>query len=193
MEKFKFFNELKFTRDDKTGYYLNSTIRKRMHRYVWEFYNGEIPKGMHIHHIDHDKSNNDIRNLQMIDASTHTRMHANMNVEKNYKKMVENLNNIRDKASEWHKSEQGRDWHKEHYSKSLAKVHEVIRELSCNYCGKKYKTKGLGTSKFCSNNCKSKNRRSLGLDNVERTCITCGIKFTTNKYSKTKRCRRSCC
>ena len=41
-EKYQYFNGLKFTRDDKTGYYLNSTIRKRMHRYVWEFYNGQI-------------------------------------------------------------------------------------------------------------------------------------------------------
>ena len=57
--KFAYFNGLKFTRDDKTGYYLNSTIRKRLHRCVWEYYNGEIPKGYHIHHKDNDKSNND--------------------------------------------------------------------------------------------------------------------------------------
>ena len=57
--KYQYFNGLKFTRDDKTGYYLNSTIEKRMHRYVWEFYNGPIPKGYDIHHKDEDKANNE--------------------------------------------------------------------------------------------------------------------------------------
>ena len=56
------FNGIKFTKDDKTGYYLNSSIRKRLHRYVWELHYGEIPEGYHIHHIDFDKSNI-IRNL----------------------------------------------------------------------------------------------------------------------------------
>ena len=57
------FNGIKFTKDDKTGYYLNSSIRKRLHRYVWELHYGEIPEGYHIHHIDFDKSNNDISNF----------------------------------------------------------------------------------------------------------------------------------
>ena len=34
------FNGIKFTKDDKTGYYLNSSIRKRLHRYVWELHYG---------------------------------------------------------------------------------------------------------------------------------------------------------
>ena len=56
-EKFQFFDGRKFTRDEKTGYYLCSTkdligSRKRMHVYVWEYYNGLVPEGYHIHHID---------------------------------------------------------------------------------------------------------------------------------------------
>ena len=63
------YDGLKFCRDDKTGYYLNSTIRKRLHRYVWEKERGEIPEGYHIHHIDKNKANNDISNLALISAS----------------------------------------------------------------------------------------------------------------------------
>ena len=55
VEKYIYFNNIKFTRDNKTGYYLNSTIRKRLHRYVWEFYNGDIEKGFDIHHKDLNK------------------------------------------------------------------------------------------------------------------------------------------
>ena len=44
MEKYQYYNGLKFTRDEKTGYYLNATNRIRMHRYVWECINGPIPE-----------------------------------------------------------------------------------------------------------------------------------------------------
>jgi sugar lactone lactonase YvrE len=71
MQKYQHFNGIKFTRDEKTGYYLNSTIRKRLHRYVWEFYNGKIPEGYQIHHKDKDKSNNDISNLELMPFSAH--------------------------------------------------------------------------------------------------------------------------
>ena len=66
------YNGLKFNRDDKTGYYLSTTNvngkRKRLHRYVWECNYGEIPKGYHIHHIDENKGNNSIENLELIKA-----------------------------------------------------------------------------------------------------------------------------
>lgn len=34
--KYQEYNGVIFCRDEKTGYYLNSTLRVRMHRYVWE-------------------------------------------------------------------------------------------------------------------------------------------------------------
>ncbi|RTK92974.1 MAG: HNH endonuclease, partial [Neisseriaceae bacterium] len=58
MEKIKYFNHIRFTLDNQSGYYLSA--RKingkqiRMHRYIWEFFNGIIPDGFCIHHIDHD-------------------------------------------------------------------------------------------------------------------------------------------
>lgn len=36
------------------------------HRFVYECFYGEIPEGMQIHHIDHDKQNNALDNLQMV-------------------------------------------------------------------------------------------------------------------------------
>ena len=73
--KHQFFNGIKFTRDERTGYYLNSTIRKRMHRYVWEFYNGTIPKGYEIHHKDRNKANNSISNLEIMQKGKHSSLH----------------------------------------------------------------------------------------------------------------------
>lgn len=42
-----------------------------LHRLVWEDHFGEIPKGFHIHHIDGDKTNNEVSNLEMISAHEH--------------------------------------------------------------------------------------------------------------------------
>jgi hypothetical protein len=60
-----------------TGYYeLTSGDRTPMHIYVWNYFNGEIEKGMEIHHIDFDKSNNEISNLMMLSKSDHTKLHS---------------------------------------------------------------------------------------------------------------------
>lgn len=60
-----------------TGYYgLTTNKRTLMHRYVWEKINGEIPKGWDIHHIDNDKSNNDISNLECLPKAEHTRKYS---------------------------------------------------------------------------------------------------------------------
>jgi hypothetical protein len=40
--------------------------RKRRPRVVWENYNGELPKGYVIYHIDGDKNNDHISNLEAI-------------------------------------------------------------------------------------------------------------------------------
>lgn len=45
------------------------------HIYVWEQVNGKKPKGYVIHHIDEDKSNNDISNLKMMTISEHAKLH----------------------------------------------------------------------------------------------------------------------
>jgi hypothetical protein len=46
------------------------------HNIIWEQYYGEIPKGMQVHHIDHNKLNNDISNLKLVDSLTHKRIHS---------------------------------------------------------------------------------------------------------------------
>ena len=44
------------------------------HVLVWEQHNGPIPEGYQIHHIDGDKSNNSIENLQLVSALDHKRI-----------------------------------------------------------------------------------------------------------------------
>lgn len=44
-----------------------------VHRFVYEFFKGPIPDGMTIDHIDGDKLNNDIDNLQLMSRGDNSR------------------------------------------------------------------------------------------------------------------------
>ena len=49
-------------------YFCNQSERKNyyIHRFVFEAFKGEIPKGMHIDHYDFDRKNNSINNLRLL-------------------------------------------------------------------------------------------------------------------------------
>lgn len=181
------FNGKSFTLASNGRYYYNSRLRKSLHQVVWEYYNGEIPKGYHVHHIDHDGLNNDISNLKLMEEKEHLKYHADL---QDKEKLREHAEKIREKAIEWHKSTKGREWHKEHYEKMKDKLHVEI-ELVCQECGKTYKTT-KHDSKFCSNKCRTKHRRKSGIDNETRICKHCGKEFVVNKYSKSQYCSISC-
>lgn len=191
MEKYIYFNGIKFTRDEKTGYYLNSTIRKRLHRYVWEFYNGPIESGYDIHHIDGNKSNNDISNLAKISRKKHAEIHGDMQSEELIaKKRINMKEKVLPEAIKWHKSEEGRKWHSKHSLEISKNLKEKM--YVCLNCDKHFYKKPYGTNKFCSNKCKSSYRRKLGIDNVEKICENCGGVFIDNKYNKRKYCSKEC-
>jgi hypothetical protein len=47
-----------------------------IHRIIWIEQYGEIPKGWELHHIDGDKSNFDLLNLELLSNSDHQKIHA---------------------------------------------------------------------------------------------------------------------
>lgn len=191
------FNGYSFRRDKKTGYFLSAKLisgkRKRLHVYVWEFHNGEIPNGYHVHHIDGNKNNNEIENLQLLTATEHCKEHWKDCSEEKLEKLRKNLiENAIPKAKEWHKSEEGREWHSEHGK--LAYANRQPTKYNCTFCGKEFETTrrfSEGKTHFCSNNCKSAYRRKMGYDDIKRSCAKCGGTFIVNKYSKRKYC--DCC
>lgn len=178
------YDGLRFCRDDKTGYYLNSTIRKRLHRYVWEREVGAIPKGYSVHHIDGDKSNNAISNLAIMTNTGHQRLHGQEIARK--ERSRENMKKATAAAPAWHRSEEGRAWHAEH----MRGFKQPRIELTCKQCGTEFQ--GTKYSRFCSNKCKSKWRRDQGMDDVTRTCELCGKSYQVNKYKKQKYCSMEC-
>ena len=162
-----------------------------LHRVVWAFHNGPIPEGFHIHHKDHNKENNDIGNLEIIAAGEHSTYHGNHRAEADPEAAVAHMAAIRPKASEWHKSDAGRQWHSDHGKRTW--IGQETVQLECSHCGGKYDGhENRRRRGFCSAKCQSAARRASGVDNEPRDCNHCGNTFITNKYSKARHCSSSC-
>lgn len=157
-----------------------------LHREIWRDHNGEIPDGHHIHHIDGDPTNNDIENLECVSPKEHAQRHPDIGgiqSDEHHKKMLE-------AAKGWHQSDEGSEWHKEHWNESLAQVFEEPKRKECDQCGDEFEY--YTTARFCSNACKAKARRRRGDDDEERICEICRQPFIVNKYKEQPTCSRRC-
>lgn len=64
--------------EDRKGYKIIWLDGKdvRLHVLVWERANGPRPKGHDLHHIDEDKGNYNLDNIQLLTHSDHHKVHA---------------------------------------------------------------------------------------------------------------------
>lgn len=67
----------KYAQDKRTGYYVcTSGSRRRLHVAIWEHEHGVcVPPGCVIHHLDWNKSNNNIENLICVTVWEHEKIH----------------------------------------------------------------------------------------------------------------------
>lgn len=164
---------------------------RRLHQEVYKFYHGPIPPGYQIHHKDHNPLNNDPSNLEAIDKDQHLKHHGDAMRGKpasSWQKKHLNLS-ARPAAIKWHKSPEGRAWHKEHAKRVL---HQRTFPRTCEYCGASYRSQRVVNSRFCTPKCQSAWRRSSGIDNITRICEWCKAPFIINKNLKNKLCSRKC-
>ena len=140
---------------------------KRLHRTVWEFHNGEIPKGYHIHHKDADRKNNQIENLELVTAKNHLSGH--MKEPERVAKSKELIYNAIEAAREWHGTEDGAKWHSKHAKEYWEKA--PLNTYVCTYCGKEYQSRVVRYKGnfFCCNNHKAAYRRER-LRNESKEC-----------------------
>ena len=163
-----------------------------MHRDVWEYHNQrKVPGGYHIHHKNHDRSDNSIENLVLISKKAHAHYHFIERHGADKTQLLNWLTAAQAAAGKWHKSDAGRAWHRAH---ALAQW-ETPKPITanCAHCCQTYTT-DLRVRKrgFCSPACQSAARRASGKDDESRNCAVCGKNFLVNKYSKTKCCSRAC-
>lgn len=184
-----------FYKESASGYYLGNVPipgRKkrypmRLHVYVWQKHNGEVPKGYNVHHIDENKDNNDISNLELLTAYDHLSLHGLERSEASRQNM---LAVAIPAAAAWHKSDKAKQFHKDHYENVTSKAwHKPVTKV-CQVCGKEYSVPQMAAykSKYCSNNCKATARRRSNADKVLYTCPECGKEYLKYKYSKAVIC-----
>ena len=176
------------------GYYQSDHAHgdQYMHRAVWAHHHGPIPDGFEVHHDpDRDKSNNDIGNLQLMERGPHASLHGKDRAAADPAAVAVHMANIRPKASEWHRSEEGRAWHREHAVRVAEGL--AVVDQNCVRCGKPYQVK-VGKRKvgYCTPYCQTAARKERGDDDETRTCTVCGTDFTIDRYSRTKTCGRAC-
>jgi hypothetical protein len=184
----------KFYQDKKRGYWISTDYpRIRAHQWIWINHWGKPPKGYHIHHVNEDKSDNRIENLELIKAARHLKFHMLEYLKNplNKKRCQENCEKIRPLTKAWHGSEEGRAWHKFHALKSGLGKWKPSKYI-CQQCNKEYESIKKSRALFCCNSCKSKWRRQSGLDDIYLTCGICFQSFKKNKYSKQKYCSKKC-
>jgi hypothetical protein len=153
------FNGVKYYR---CGSYFSSQQKhvrgsRRLHRKVWEYFNGEIPKGMHIHHKDENRANNQIENLEVLHSKTHLSNH--MTAERREIAKANIVAHAVPMAKFWHKSLQGREWHSQHAKRVADSIPMITKH--CQLCGAEFQTKKHmdWKAKYCHQNCKMKARR----------------------------------
>lgn len=157
-----------------------------LHRAVWEYHFGAIPDGAVVHHIDGNKSNNQIGNLALMSSlSEHCKLHQKLNPKT---AMPEECLQA---AKIWHHSDSGKSWHKQHYERDCAsKMHRGYTR-TCSFCGKTFQTKQI-RAKYCCPYHSNLARLKSGVDNEKRICVICGNSFDCNKYLHVKTCSKDC-
>lgn len=187
------FNGLKYTRNVEGTYYKCAATHGYLHRAVWEFYNGKIPEGYVIHHIDHNKSNNDISNLACMTKYEHNILHEREKTKEQKEKRMDNwINNVQESAKAWHKSEEGREWHRQHAKKIINSSLNKTVIKTCINCGQLYE--GKNSSKYCSIECKKAYYKAnpKSIEMTEHICVICGKVYYRPSYNKSKTCSKEC-
>src|SRR3954463_11449624 len=113
---------------------------RRLHEEVWIAHHGAIPPGHHVHHIDGNTANNSHENLACLSPDEHREHHlAGLRERLQRPEHLAHLERIRDKAAEWHRSDEGHEWHREHGRRAAER--QPLRTATCEQCGQGYQSK----------------------------------------------------
>ena len=115
-------NGIVYKRYEGRGYYNpNGTYLAKgyqpLHRQIWMDSNGPITKGMHIHHIDHNRDNNHISNLECCSPIDHLKRHP------------EKVEASKKALARWRATDEGKATLSQNARKMLERTPEI--ELSC--------------------------------------------------------------
>ena len=145
---------VQFHKDCVTGYWVNNTYNLRLHREKLRLELGltkEQMKNYDVHHIDGDKDNNDISNLQLINKIQHATMHAEKQLHTKTVKICEWCGGEYESSSNVA--------HKQRFCSNKCKAkYRRVNGLNdtvriCKQCGKEFICDICSRTQFCSRHC----------------------------------------
>lgn len=164
-------------RAEPKGHFVRSQF---VHRDVWQYYHGDIPEGDYeIHHIDHNKANNDIANLQLLTRTEHGCLHT------------KHIRNPDKKCPVCGKIFHPRPASQKYCSQSCyhGYVTQQSYERICPCCGKTFKARHIYNI-YCSKACSDKMKIKPF---VEKRCANCGKTFQTKEHAQSRKyCSTTC-
>ena len=125
-------------------------------RAIWSYYYGEIPDGYSIHHVDEDKNNNAIDNLQCLSNEEHAHMHYSKG-----KPVAENIKRIftcQVCGKEYEAVDVGLNRYCSVECRDKARATRRYEKRVCAICGKIFLTYRDRKAKTCSAACAAKLR-----------------------------------
>lgn len=148
---------IQFHKDCVTGYWVNNTYRLRLHREKLRLELGltkEQMEGLDVHHIDGNKDNNDISNLQLINKIKHVTAHAKEQLHTKIVKVCEWCGEEYESSSNVaHKqrfcsNKCKAKWRREHGLNNIKRI--------CKNCGKEFICDNTSKKVFCTRSCAGK-------------------------------------
>jgi len=167
----------------KDGHLKNT---QAIHQRVWRYNYGEVPKGYEIHHIDHDKTNNDISNLQLMTRGEHQAHHNPKGSTR--KKLQTFVCEVCGKEYQAYKC--GSNRFCSSLCRSRYRQQNETFSKTCPQCGKKFETYRSNNATYCSHACAMDAKRKYQPE--KRICPICGKEFTTVAYKNQRFCSVSC-
>lgn len=166
--------------------------RGYLHRDVYADTHGPIPKGMHVHHKDHDPFNNDPSNLTVLTPKQHNQEHGKKFDEARMRIFRETTLAA---AAEWHRSPAGIEWHRDQGRRSWQ--NRELSSFTCPECGVEHQGHFPGRSgpeRHCSPACRQRADRRARKYFETATCAICKATFSrpTNFSKRQPTCSRSC-
>lgn len=182
------FNGVTYRRN-KRGWYQRAY--STLHRDVWTWHNGTIPPNHDIHHVDFNKDNNQIENLQCLSRRQHLQLHHPPQPPKLRECTCQLCGkSFTAKSARKRCDECIAELKRLSEEKKLAKKNKPpkpARTRKCIVCGKEFELKPKESiskgRKACSTECHDKLVGKLD----DRICLICGKSFHP------KRAKQKCC
>lgn len=162
-----------------------------IHRDVWIYYNATVPGNEYdVHHVDFDKSNNDISNLQLLTRSEHRKIHNPKHCRRGQPLEKEFICDVCGKK--YLAFDVGQKIH--YCSKHCLEKSKHLRlqkSIKCQNCGKEFAVRKYDKkTKFCSKQCASEYSHKQAVE--QKKCPVCGKVFECYKYRRQECCSPEC-